>query len=87
MSRSSSNFVTRFYKQEETKASDPVAAPKTSIHSTQFFLIKLSTFVMLSVDHSSNLSFPSSKPHFSPDFARISNALQRSVSVPAKFLL
>ena len=81
--RRSSNFLTHLSKQEETKASDPIAAPKISIPFTQFLLIKLSTFFMPSIDHSSHLSFLSSKPNSSPDSERISNALQSSISVPA----
>ena len=76
-------FLTRLSKQEETIASDPIAAPKISISSTQFLLIKLSTFVMPSIDHSSQLFFLSSEPNFSPDSERISNALQSLISVPA----
>ena len=83
MSRSSSIFLTRLSKQEETKASDPIAAPKISIPSTQFLLIKLSILVMLSIDPSSHLSFLSSKPNVSSDSERISNASQSSISVPA----
>ena len=70
LSKSSSNFLTRLSKQEETKPSDPIAAPKLSIPSTQFLLIKVSTFVMLSIDHSSH-SFLCFKPNFSPDSERI----------------
>ena len=84
MSRSSSTFLTLLSKKDETKASSPISTPKISFLSTKLLLIRLSTFVLLSIDHSSHLSFMSSKPKFSPVSQKISNALQSSISVPAK---
>ena len=37
---------------------------------------------MRSIDHNSHLSFLSSKPNYSPDSERLSNALQSSISLP-----
>ena len=84
--RRSHKCLTRISKQKQPKASDTIATPNISIPSTQFLLIKLSIFVMLSIDHSPHLSFLGSKPNFLPDSARISKALQSLLSVPAIIL-
>ena len=60
----------RFFKREELKASEPIAAPQTSISSWLFFMIKLSILFRLWTDNSSNLSLLSPKLDYAHDTVR-----------------
>ena len=60
-----SSFLTNFSKQDATKVGVPIAAPKISIPDWLFFFILLSAALKHVVDHNSQLSPLSSRPHLS----------------------